>query len=73
MPETLLTIEQVAEQLTISTRTVRRLMDTGDLKAFRIGKRWRFTQSEIDFYIQRQRGDFNAPGAPVLTVERKPE
>lgn len=54
MPETLLTIEQVAKQLSISTRTVRRLMDKDDIKGFRVGKRWRFTQSEVDAYLKRQ-------------------
>ena len=54
MPETLLTIEQVAEQLQISTRTVRRLMDRDEIKGFMIGKRWRFTQSEVDAFVKRQ-------------------
>jgi len=69
MPETLLIIEQVAQQLQVSTRTVRRLMDTGELKAFRIGKRWRFTQSEIDYYIKRQQGDM-LPGPSVVIAEK---
>ena len=54
MPETLLTIEQVAEQLKVSTRTVRRIMDTDQLKGFKIGKRWRFTQSEVEAYLKHQ-------------------
>lgn len=54
MPETLLTIEQVAEQLQVSVRTVRRIMDADELKGFKIGKRWRFTQSEVEAYLKRQ-------------------
>ena len=54
MPETLLTIEQVAEQLKVSTRTVRRIMQSDRLKGFMIGKRWRFTQSGVDDYLKRQ-------------------
>ncbi len=54
MPETLLTIEQVAEQLQISTRGVYRLMKIDEIKAFRVGKRWRFTQSEVSAYVKRQ-------------------
>ena len=57
MPETLLNIEQVAEQLQVSTRTVRRLMEKDDIKGFRVGKRWRFTQSEVDAYVKRQQDD----------------
>ena len=54
MPETLLTIEQVAKQLGVSTRTVRRIMEADEIKAFKIGKRWRFTQSEVDAFLVRQ-------------------
>lgn len=54
MPETLLDIEQVAEQLKVSTRTVRRIMRVDEIKGFRVGKRWRFTQSEVDAYLKRQ-------------------
>jgi len=54
MPETLLTIEQVAEQLKVSTRTVRRIMQSDRLKGFMVGKRWRITQSEVDCYLRRQ-------------------
>ncbi len=54
MPETVLTIEQVAEQLQVSTRTVRRLMGNDQIKGFMVGKRWRFTQSEVDCYLKRQ-------------------
>lgn len=54
MPETLLTIEQVADQLQVSTRTVRRIMKTDALKGFMVGKRWRFTQSEVEAYLRRQ-------------------
>lgn len=57
MPETLLTIEQVAEQLQVSTRTVRRLMNRDEIKGFMIGKRWRFTQSEVDAFVKRQQED----------------
>lgn len=54
MPETLLNIEQVAEQLQVSTRTVRRMTDRDEIKSFRVGKRLRFTQSEVDAYIKHQ-------------------
>lgn len=63
MPETLLTIEEAAQQLRVSTRTVRRLMEADQLKGFMVGKRWRFTQSELDAYIKRQEA----------SAEKKPE
>jgi excisionase family DNA binding protein len=65
MPETLLNIEQVAKQLQVSTRTVRRLMDRNDIKGFMIGKRWRFTQSEVDAYVKHQQ-DEDTDKRPVI-------
>jgi excisionase family DNA binding protein len=72
MPETLLTIEQVAEQLQVSTRTVRRIMKTDELKGFMIGKRWRFTQSEVNAYLKRQQEVANEDTAKRPAV-KKPE
>jgi excisionase family DNA binding protein len=52
----LLTIEQVADALMISTRTVRRLVERGDLEAFRVGERQlRVSADECSAYLERQR------------------
>ena len=70
MPETLLTIEQVAKQLKVSTRTVRRIMKSDRLKGFMVGKRWRFTQSEVDAYLKRQQeaADQQTDKRPAVNV-----
>lgn len=53
----LLTMKQVTRQLGISERTVYRLMEEGELNPFKMGKSWRFEQSDIDAYIERLRQD----------------
>lgn len=54
MPE-LLTIDDVAKQLRVSSRTVRRILEQPDgLQGILIGKRLRFTQAIIDDYLKRQ-------------------
>ena len=73
MPETILTIEQVADQLQVSTRTVRRIMKTDQLKGFMIGKRWRFTQSEVDTYLKHQQEAVDEDTDKKPVVKPKPE
>jgi excisionase family DNA binding protein len=51
----LLGMKQVTQQLQISQRTVYRLMEEDELHPFKMGKAWRFEQSDIDAYIDRLR------------------
>lgn len=51
MAETILSMKQVTEQLGISQRTVYRLMNEDKLHPFKMGKSWRFDQSDINAYI----------------------
>ncbi len=55
MPSKLLDIQGVRDMLGLSERTVFRLMKSGDLKGFKVGREWRFEESDIEAYIQRQR------------------
>ena len=48
----LLTIEEVAEMLRVSTRTVIRCIDSGKLKASNIGV-WRIKQSDVDVFLEK--------------------
>jgi|HubBroStandDraft_4_1064222.scaffolds.fasta_scaffold805262_1 excisionase family DNA binding protein len=49
-----LTVEQAAEQLQVSTKTVRRLIERGELPIHRIGRLLRVSQEAISaFYWQR--------------------
>jgi len=51
----LLSINQAAELLGVSRRTVYRLARRGDLVPSRVGERLRFRTNEIDEYLERNR------------------
>jgi excisionase family DNA binding protein len=50
----ILTSGEVAEALRIVERTVREWAATGQLKAYRIGKLWRFLRKDIVLYLREQ-------------------
>lgn len=51
----LLTIPETAEVLNTSTRTVRRLIESGDLTAHRIGRLVRLSEADILVYLASNR------------------
>src|SRR5436309_273525 len=53
--EHLMTSEEIAELLHIDPVTVRRLVNKGELSAYRIGADYRFAPSDLQDYLQRQR------------------
>ena len=53
--EPLLTTEEIAEFLRVDIVTVRRLVNRGELPAYRIGNEYRFTRIELEEFIKRQR------------------
>ena len=55
MPKELLNVKQVQDTLGVSERTVFRLIKSGELHGFKVGREWRFEPSDIDDYIERQR------------------
>jgi excisionase family DNA binding protein len=55
MMEHLMTTEEVAEILHVDPATIRRLVNRGDLAAYRIGADYRFAPSDLDDYLRRQR------------------
>ena len=52
---TFLTTEEVLDYLKVNSRTIYRLIRRGDLPAVRIGRQWRFRQSDLDAWLDRQR------------------
>ena len=58
----LLTIDQAAERLNVSTRFVRRLVDERRVPYLKIGKFIRFAEDELNAWIEAQRIDsFRSP------------
>ena len=55
--DSLLTIEDVARHLACSTRTVRRLLDEGELPVIRLNRLVRILPSDLDRYIRTHRSD----------------
>src|SRR5438876_671367 len=53
--EHFMTSEEIAELLHIDPVTVRRLVNKGELSAYRIGADYRFAPSDLQHYLQRQR------------------
>jgi len=68
----LLSMKQVTARLGISERTVYRLMEEGELTPFKMGKSWRFEQSDVDAYIERLRQESAVKrGRPRGATEEK--
>src|SRR5262245_49821369 len=53
-PEGLLTSEDVANYMKVDVVTVRRLVNRGELAAYRVGGEYRFKIRDIDDYLNRQ-------------------
>ena len=53
--EQFMTSEEIAQLLHVDPVTIRRLVNKGDLSAYRIGADYRFAPSDLQDYLQRQR------------------
>ena len=53
--EPFMTSEEIAELLHVDPVTIRRLVNKGELSAYRIGADYRFAPSDLQDYLQRQR------------------
>ena len=51
----LLTIEQAAAYLQVSTKTVRRWIEARDLVAHKLGRQWRISNSDLQNFIRMRR------------------
>ena len=51
----ILDVKQVQEVLHLSERTVFRLIKSGELAGFKAGREWRFEESDIEDFIQKQK------------------
>ena len=48
-------IGKVAETLGVSTATIRKLVEAGELPAYTIGSRYRFVAEDVKTYIERNK------------------
>ena len=57
----LLTVEEVARELRLSTKTIRRMIQDGRLIAIDTGKEYRIQRSELEDFKRRHRTDRKLP------------
>lgn len=55
----LLNVKEVQEQLGISESTMFRLIRNKKLTGFKVGREWRFEESDIQDFIKKQREQAN--------------
>jgi len=48
----LLTVDEVAQRLKVSTKTVYRAVESGELRASRIGRAWRISEPDVVEYVE---------------------
>jgi excisionase family DNA binding protein len=58
MADEVLTIAEAAERLKVSTKTIERLLRSGELPAGKIGRQWRISSAILD---QLVRGELQRP------------
>jgi len=54
-----LTMDEVLGYLRVTSRTIYRLIKAGDLPAVRVGRQWRFRQSDLDAWLNRPQTNVN--------------
>ncbi len=56
----LYTIDEVAEYLRVTRRTIYRYIEQGKLPAYRVGDSWRFSDEDISEYLKKNRKSTSA-------------
>lgn len=56
-----LSSQEVADILHVSRSTIYELIRRGDIRSYRVGRKVRFTQDDVDAYIARSRHEHQAP------------
>lgn len=51
------TTGEVAEKLNLSEKTIRNLIDSGELKAFKFGRVYRISEEQLNNFINQSRTD----------------
>lgn len=67
----LLSVQEIAETMKVSEKTVRRLIKRGSIAAYRVGERGqlRVKEGEIERYLEAQRVEIEKTTAPSLGSE----
>lgn len=57
MTDEILTLKEVAEYLKLAEKTAYRLAAEGKLPGFKVGGSWRFKESDIEKWIEKQKNN----------------
>jgi excisionase family DNA binding protein len=55
--EKLLTTQEIADYLGLTQRTIYTYIQSGSLRAIKIGREWRIKESELEAFINRGSGE----------------
>jgi len=58
--QSFLTPKEVSELLRVSVYTVRRWINDGDLPAYKVGRGWRISKSDIEEWLNRHQSTLDA-------------
>jgi excisionase family DNA binding protein len=53
------TFDEVCELWGISQPTLSKILQTGKLEAYKVGANWRFSQEQLDAYLERNKHPAN--------------
>ena len=53
LQEQFVTVDELAEQLKVSQRTIQRIVERKEIPAIRIGRQWRFRREWVEEWLQR--------------------
>jgi excisionase family DNA binding protein len=65
-----LSVQEIAQHLTVSKETIYRWLDRKQIPAHRIGRLWRFKATEVDNWVMQGGA---AHGSPTSQSERETE
>ncbi len=60
-----LSFAQVRQRLAISDSTLRRIIKRGDLRACRVGRQWRFSQTDLELYLRARQSKPSEKSEPL--------
>ena len=53
--EALMDTAEVARYLKMHVKTIVNMVERGELKAYKVGRQWRYRRSDIDAYLEQRR------------------
>lgn len=65
----LMTLEEMANYLRVTQKTIHRLLERGTIPAMKVGRQWRFDKASIDIWLHNKSVGTEAKEAKILVVD----